>query len=172
MRAWLLPTIFVIAVLITACGEDTEAPPTVNTDAGPQDTTTTSSTESQRAPQSQTHVVNAEARVFRPEILYIQPGDTVAWTNMTSHNTVAVAELIPEGASPWRGKLGENLKITLDIEGIYPYVCEPHIGFGMAGVIIVGKPRNLEAVKAKAAEILQGPYRRLLGKLNKVQIPQ
>ena len=120
---------------------------------------------------AQTHTINAEARAFNPDIVYIQPGDTVAWINMTSHNSVSIAGLIPAGASPWRGQLGENLKVTLTVEGIYGYVCEPHIGFGMMGVIVVGKPSNLEEVKATADKNLQGPFRRILGKLNKVVIP-
>ncbi|MBI4005307.1 MAG: hypothetical protein HY356_01455 [Gammaproteobacteria bacterium] len=117
-----------------------------------------------------THTINAEARVFNPDIIYIQPGDTISWINMTSHNTVSVDGLIPEGATPWRGQLGENLKVTLEKEGVYAYVCEPHIGFGMVGVIVVGKPANLEDVKAYADKNLQGPFRRIISKLNKVAI--
>lgn len=120
---------------------------------------------------AQTHTINAEARAFNPDIVYIQPGDTVAWINMTSHNSVSIDGLIPAGATPWRGQLGENLKVTLTMEGIYGYVCEPHIGFGMMGVIVVGKPANLAEVKATADKNLQGPFRRILGKLNKVVIP-
>jgi pseudoazurin len=117
----------------------------------------------------ETHVINAQARVFAPEILHIQPGDSVQWDNMTSHNTVSVEGLIPEGAEPWRGQLGENLGITLTMEGVYAYVCEPHIGFGMMGVIVVGKPVNIDAAMAYAQEKLQGPYRRIIGKLLKVK---
>jgi len=119
----------------------------------------------------QTHTINAEARAFNPDIVYIQPGDTVSWINMTSHNTVSIEGLIPSGAEPWRGQIGENYKVTLTVEGIYGYVCEPHIGFGMMGVIVVGKPSTLDTVKAYADKNLQGPYRRILGKLNKVKIP-
>ena len=120
---------------------------------------------------AETHTINAEARRFVADIAYIQPGDTVGWINMTSHNTVSIDGLIPEGAEPWRSELGQNLKLTLDIEGVYAYVCEPHLGFGMVGLIIVGEPTNLEAVRAAALE-LQGPYRRILGKLKKVQGPK
>jgi len=119
---------------------------------------------------AQTHTINAEARVFNPDIVYIQPGDTVSWINMTSHNSVSIDGLIPAGATPWRGQLGENLKVTLTVEGIYGYVCEPHIGFGMIGVIVVGKPQDLEEVKAYADKNMQGPFRRIIGKLNKVTV--
>ena len=119
----------------------------------------------------QTHTINAQARIFKPDTIYINPGDTVRWTNMTSHNTVSVEGLIPEGATPWASKLGENLKLQLDVEGVYAYVCVPHIGFGMVGIIVVGKPDNLEEVTQYARDNLKGPFRRLIGKLIKVKIP-
>lgn len=117
----------------------------------------------------ETHAINAQARVFAPDILHIQPGDSVQWENMTSHNTVSIDELLPEGAQPWRSQMGENFSVTLTVEGVYPFVCEPHIGFGMMGVIVVGKPANIDAAMATAQEKLQGPYRRIIGKLLKVQ---
>lgn len=117
------------------------------------------------------HTINAEARAFKPDIIYIQPGDTVGWINMTSHNSVSVEGVIPEGATPWQGQLGENLKVTLDKEGVYGYVCQPHIGFGMMGVIVVGKPTNLEAVTKYVQEKYTGtPFARLLGKLKQVKV--
>ena len=115
------------------------------------------------------HLINAQTRIFAPDILYIQPGDSVQWQNMTSHDTVSIEGLIPEGAQAWRGAIGENLGITLTVEGVYAYVCEPHIGFGMMGVIVVGKPVNIDAAMAFAQEKLQGPFRRIIGKLLKVQ---
>ena len=113
---------------------------------------------------AESHTINAEVRAFAPDIIYIQPGDSVGWINMTSHNTVSIEGLIPEGAEPWRGDLGQNLQLTLEVEGVYAYVCEPHLGFGMVGLIIVGEPTNLKAVR-EAALKLEGPYRRILGKL-------
>jgi pseudoazurin len=123
------------------------------------------------ATNSVTHKINAQARIFKPDTIYINPGDVVQWVNMTSHNTASVEGLIPEGAKHWQSKLGENLKIKLDVVGIYAYVCQPHIGFGMVGVIVVGKPTNLDEVMAFATTKLEGPYRRLIGKLKKVKIP-
>jgi len=119
--------------------------------------------------QAEEHIVNAQTRAFAPDILYVQPGDSVQWINMTSHNTVSQDVLLPEGAQGWRSALGENLSITPTVEGVYPYVCEPHIGFGMVGVIVVGKPVNIDAVMVAAEEKLQGPFRRLIPKLTQVQ---
>lgn len=119
----------------------------------------------------ETHTINAEARRFVPDVLYVKPGDTVQFTNMTSHNAVAQEGMVPDGATPWRSQLGENLSLTLDKEGVYAYVCEPHIGFGMVGVIVVGQPVNLEQALSYADKNLQGPFRRLIGALKKVQAP-
>lgn len=117
------------------------------------------------------HKIKAGARAFETPILYVAAGDNVGFTNMNSHNSVSVEGLIPDGATAWRGGMGENLGLTLDVPGIYSYVCEPHIGFGMVGVIVVGdvSQEDIDAYKAKAMEVLQGPYRRLLGKINKIK---
>ena len=116
------------------------------------------------------HSINAEARAFKPDIIYIAPGDTAKFRNMTSHNSKSM--IIPEGAEGWESKLGENIGVTLEKEGIYGYVCVPHIGFGMVGVIVVGTPTQemKDAAMKTAMDTLEGPFRRLIGKLKKVQV--
>ena len=115
------------------------------------------------------HVVNAAAREFKPAIIYIQPGDSVKFINMTSHN--AVTYLIPEGGTGWgeKGKLASGSLITpaLNTEGIYGYVCEPHIGFGMVGGVVVGavSADEIAAMKERAMTELEGPFKRLIGKI-------
>ncbi|SVB33436.1 uncharacterized protein METZ01_LOCUS186290 [marine metagenome] len=115
------------------------------------------------------HVVNAAAREFKPAIIYIQPGDSVKFINMTSHNSVTY--LIPEGGTGWgeKGKLAGGSVITpvLNTEGIYGYVCEPHIGFGMVGVVVVGavSADEIAAMKERAMTELEGPFKRLIGKI-------
>jgi pseudoazurin len=118
-------------------------------------------------------VVNAEARVFNPAIVYIELGDTVRWTNMTSHN--AVSYVVPEGSKGFgtKGELpGGSFSATPDKEGIYGYVCEPHVGFGMVGVIVVGPVTQemKDAAKKKAMETLEGPFKRVIGKINKIEV--
>ena len=119
------------------------------------------------------HTINAEARVYNPGIVYAQPGDTIQWTNMTSHNAVSYVK--PDGATGFgeKGQLpGGSFSATPDKEGIYGYVCEPHIGFGMVGVIVIGNVSQemKDATLKKADETLQGPFRRLIGMLNKVEV--
>ncbi|MFL2555863.1 MAG: plastocyanin/azurin family copper-binding protein [Gammaproteobacteria bacterium] len=119
------------------------------------------------------HVVNAAAREFKPAIVYVQPGDTVKFLNMTSHN--AVTYLVPEGGTGWgeKGKMAGGTFTTppIENEGIYSYVCEPHIGFGMVGVVVVGgvSADDKAAMKEKAMAELKGPFKRLIGKINKIK---
>ena len=117
------------------------------------------------------HTIKAGSRAFETPIIYVASGDNVKFSNMNSHNSQSVEGLIPEGAQPWVGGMGENIALTLDKSGIYSYVCLPHIGFGMVGVIVVGdvSADDLAAYKQKAMDTLEGPFRRLLGKINKIK---
>lgn len=85
------------------------------------------------AAEAQVHVVTAQGLKFAPLVITIAPGDTVAWENMSSHDTQAFADLIPEGAEVWHSGMGENYQRTFTQEGIYIYKCTPHIGAGMGG---------------------------------------
>lgn len=133
-----------------------------------------------QASAQQIHVVNAEARIFNPDVIYVKPGDNVRFVNMTSHDAVSINQvplpdgqvfegMLPEGAEGWKSKMGNDFTLQMDIEGVYPYVCIPHIGFGMVGVIVVGEPVNVDAAMDAARANLTGPYRRLIGKILKVQ---
>ena len=90
------------------------------------------------------------ATSFSPNILFINPGDTVQWQNMTIHDSVSMEGLIPAGAEPWVFKLGQNGAVTLTEEGVYIYKCNPHYPLGMVAAIIVGKPVNIKQVQANA----------------------
>lgn len=133
-----------------------------------------------QASAQQIHVINAEARIFNPDVIYVKPGDNVRFVNMTSHDAVSINQvplpdgqvfegMLPEGAEGWKSKMGNDFTLQMDIEGVYPYVCIPHIGFGMVGVIVVGEPVNVDAAMDAARANLTGPYRRLIGKILKVQ---
>ncbi len=98
---------------------------------------------------AENHVVKAEVTSFKPMVIQIAPGDTVSWENMNGHITKTLDGYIPEGAEGWESQMGENFQTKpLTKEGVYFYKCTPHWGAGMGGVIIVGKPTNLEAIKA------------------------
>ncbi|MCD2200398.1 plastocyanin/azurin family copper-binding protein [Halobacterium sp. KA-4] len=77
---------------------------------------------------------------FDPETAYVQPGGTVRWEWAAGgHNVVPTS--IPEEAS-WEGHesledSGFTYEHTFEVEGTYEYVCTPHAGAGMEGVIEV-----------------------------------
>jgi pseudoazurin len=95
------------------------------------------------------HTVTANALAYEPMVLNIAPGDTVYWTNMSTHNVHMIEGLIPEGAEAFSSAMGESVTKTFDKEGIYIYQCDPHIGAGMGGALIVGNPNNLDAIESQ-----------------------
>lgn len=97
---------------------------------------------------AETHVVTAAGMKYEPLVVKIAPGDTVRWENMPTHNVETVDNLVPEGTEKINSPMGENYQHTFDKEGIYVYICTPHIGAGMGGAVIVGEPANLEDIKA------------------------
>ncbi len=60
------------------------------------------------------HVIKAGSRAFETPILYVAEGDRVHFSNMNSHNSVSVDGLIPDGATPWAGDMGENVAPGLE----------------------------------------------------------
>ena len=108
-----------------------------------------------------THTVAAQGLIYSPLVVTIAPGDTVSWTNMSTHNTESIEGLIPEGAEMWMSEMSDNYSRKFTVEGIYIYKCTPHFGTGMGGVIIVGNPVNLEEIKNFGAK---GATRRLVNK--------
>lgn len=95
----------------------------------------------------ETHIVMAQGLIFDPLVVKINPGDTVAWRKMSTHNSESIDGLIPEGAEKWNSPMSQNFERTFTQEGIYIYKCTPHFGAGMGGAIIVGEPVNLEQIK-------------------------
>ena len=89
------------------------------------------------------------AMVFEPALVKIAPGDTVHFIAVDkSHDVLSIDGMIPEGATPFEGKLNEDLTVTFTAPGVYGYKCKPHYAMGMIGLVIVGDPVNLDAVKA------------------------
>jgi pseudoazurin len=89
------------------------------------------------------------AMVFEPNIVKVAPGDTVHFiATDKGHDILSVDGMIPDGAQPFEGKLGQDLTVTFTVPGVYGIKCKPHYGMGMVGVVVVGAPVNLDAVKA------------------------
>lgn len=90
--------------------------------------------------------------VFEPAFVKAEKGDKVTFISTDpSHNSSAVN--VPEGAAAWKGKMGENVTVTLDQEGVYIYQCDPHKVMAMIGVIQVGKANNLDNAKKEADKL-------------------
>lgn len=92
---------------------------------------------------------SGEAMVFEPLVVRAAPGDTIVFTPTDkSHNSVSMKEGIPAGAQPWSGKINEKISVTVSEPGVYLYQCSPHVSMGMIGAVVVGEPKNLDAVKS------------------------
>lgn len=106
------------------------------------------------AAEHEVHMLNkgsdGEVMVFEPAFLKIEPGDTVKFIPTDkSHNSESIATMIPEGAEGWKGKINEEITVTLTEPGVYGYKCTPHYPMGMIGLIQVGdETPNLEAATA------------------------
>lgn len=91
----------------------------------------------------------AGAMVFEPELIRIAPGDSITFKSTDpGHNAETIQGMLPAGAEAFIGKTGQDVTVTFTIEGVYGVKCKPHFAMGMVGAVIVGKPSNLEAVKA------------------------
>jgi len=99
--------------------------------------------------QAAEHTVTARGLAFAPLVIKIAPGDTVYWENMSTHNVNMMEGLVPEGTDAFVTPMSESVTKTFDTEGIYIYQCDPHIGAGMGGALIVGNPTNLDAIKSQ-----------------------
>lgn len=92
--------------------------------------------------------------VFEPSVLNVEVGDTVHFepTDM-AHNSESIADLIPAGSAGWKGSMNKKVSFTVDKEGVYVYKCRPHTVMGMVGIVVAGKPANLDEVKTNAAAL-------------------
>ncbi|MEM1143230.1 MAG: pseudoazurin [Pseudomonadota bacterium] len=90
------------------------------------------------------------AMVFEPAYIKADIGDTVTFkpTQRGGHNTKSA--YVPAGAEAWDSAPDQELTVELTAEGVYVYICKPHMVMGMAGVIQVGEATDLEAATEAA----------------------
>jgi pseudoazurin len=87
--------------------------------------------------------------VFDPEFVVAQPGDTIRVVAADQgHSVETMPGMWPEGASPIKGKIGQEMVVALKQEGLYGLRCQPHYLMGMVAVVVVGKPQNLEQARS------------------------
>jgi pseudoazurin len=87
--------------------------------------------------------------VFEPSLVKIEPGDTVKFVATDkSHNAETIKGMLPADATPFAGKMNEDIVVTFDKPGVYGVKCMPHYAMGMVALVVVGKPDNLEQARA------------------------
>lgn len=86
---------------------------------------------------------------FEPPFLKIAPGDMVRFlATDKGHNVLSIEGMSPDGTTPFKGKMNEDIAVTFDKPGVYGFECKPHYSMGMVGLIVVGDPVNLAEAKA------------------------
>jgi pseudoazurin len=95
---------------------------------------------------------NSGPLAFEPGFVKVNAGDTIVFESVDKQGHSAVSLLVPPGAQAWSGAADKETRVRLDKEGVYLYACAAHKMMGMVGVVLVGKPVNLEEAKRTAKE--------------------
>jgi pseudoazurin len=87
--------------------------------------------------------------VFEPMLTRVAAGDTVKFIPTDrGHNAETITDILPEGAEPFEGKIGQEIDVTFTVPGVYGIKCLPHFAMGMVALVVVGDPEvNLEGAK-------------------------
>ena len=104
-------------------------------------------------------------QVFSQELARIDVGDKITWVPTSKgHNVQMISS--PNNLK-FKSKNGKEASITFDTPGIYYYLCTPHKGMGMIGLVIVGGDlSNIEDIsKAKAVGKSKKKLKALLAQL-------
>ena len=103
--------------------------------------------------------------VFSQEVVKVEVGDTVTWLpSSKGHNVEMISS---PNKMKFKSKNGRETKITFDTPGIYYYLCTPHKGMGMIGLVVVGNDlSNIDQIKkAKAFGKSKKKLKKLLASL-------
>jgi len=92
-----------------------------------------------------------ERQVFSPAVVRANVGDTIRFVAQDKgHNSQVDKKMMPEGGTEWKGKIGKDVEVVMEVEGAYGYVCQPHASVGMVGLILVGDVSgNYEELKGQ-----------------------
>jgi plastocyanin len=86
------------------------------------------------------HIVEVTQNVFTPDELNIIAGDTVEWRNTDGyHNVNGTTDTYPSNPESFGNSPGNGWTYShvFTIPGEYDYQCDPHVGLGMVGKIVV-----------------------------------
>jgi len=82
---------------------------------------------------------DGERMVFEPSFVQAEPGDTIKFiATDKGHNAETAKGMVPDGAEGFKGRINEEIEVTLDTEGVYGVICKPHYAMGMVMTIAVG----------------------------------
>lgn len=101
------------------------------------------------------------AMVFEPDFIKVELGDTVTFVPTDKgHDAESIKGMIPDGAEPFKGKINQQITVTINKDGVYGVKCTPHYGMGMVALIVAGAPTNLQEAKtpkhpAKARKVFE-----------------
>lgn len=86
--------------------------------------------------------------VFEPDVVRVAPGDSVTFVAANpGHDARSIPGMLPEGAKPFAGAIGKDVRVTFTVPGVYGVECRPHYAMGMVAAVIVGDPVNLDAAR-------------------------
>ena len=96
--------------------------------------------------------------VYEPDHLRLAPGDRVRFlaTNAT-HNAASMPEMLPPGATPFKGQINQEIEVTSTEPGLYGIKCIPHYAMGMVMLVQVG---DAQAAPRAIPDSLPEPVRR------------
>ncbi len=94
------------------------------------------------------NVASDGGRGFEPALVHINPGDSVHFVAFDKgHSAESIPGMLPDGATPFAGKVSQDITVKFEKPGIYGYRCLPHYYMGMVGLIMVGTPVNEAATR-------------------------
>lgn len=86
--------------------------------------------------------------VYEPDYVELEPGDKIKFiAGHKTHNAASMPEIIPEGATPFKGQINEEVEVTFDVPGFYGVKCSPHYTMGMAMLVKVGEAELTEEIR-------------------------
>jgi len=107
---------------------------------------------------SETWVVVNSGFTFSPATLTILQGDTVIFDLAQDHNSTEVSQTtwMANGSTPlpggWMTAFGGGMVLPADLTvGTHWYVCQPHSGMGMKGMIIVEQSTAVDDARPSTA---------------------
>ncbi len=76
---------------------------------------------------------------FSEELIMAEVGDVIRFVPTDKgHNAQSVEGAIPEGQDGFEGKINEAVEYEITEPGVTAVICLPHVGLGMAAVIVAG----------------------------------